>query len=370
MPPKILLVHHDTTLAHCYAEKLSAAGFAIEHAPDGESALARLSKGRPDAVLIDLVLPTVEAPEVIRNMRLIEGCKDLPIIALPCSLASYARSAQQAGATKVLERDTDSLSRALTAINEALGSRHSDSRPHAQVDQAIAARLLSEAPAWLALFRRSLNGVVHSQSDRQALHDFLEGAHHFTEAMAMADAGSLFQLAAAVTVLVGDLHKLPDQLNASTLRTLGQAADFLSTLLDPQNQGRARDLDASRVLIVEDDAAAGQLIQAAMQFVGLRSAWADAPAASLDRLAREPFDLIFLDVGLPQMSGFDLCTKVRTLELHEKTPIVFLTGMATFQNRVQSSLSGGNDFIGKPFNLPELGVKALIWVYKGHLGLS
>jgi DNA-binding response OmpR family regulator len=67
------------------------------------------------------------------------------------------------------------------------------------------------------------------------------------------------------------------------------------------------------------------------------------------------------------MSGFDLCSKIRTLELHEKTPIVFLTGMATFQNRVQSSLSGGNDFIGKPFNVPELGLKAMLWVYKGQL---
>jgi DNA-binding response OmpR family regulator len=74
-------------------------------------------------------------------------------------------------------------------------------------------------------------------------------------------------------------------------------------------------------------------------------------------------------VGLPEMSGFDLCTKARTLPLHEKTPIVFITGMSTFQNRVQSSLSGGNDFVGKPFNVAELGLKALIWVLKGQLGL-
>jgi CheY-like chemotaxis protein len=188
--------------------------------------------------------------------------------------------------------------------------------------------------------------------------------------MAHARVEGVFELASALTVFAGDLHKLPEQLNPSTLRTFGQAADFLATMLDDLHRGRTRAIDTARVLIVEDDAAAGQMIQAAMQFVGLRSVWADSPATSLDRLARESFDLIFLDVGLPQMSGFDLCSKVRTLELHEKTPVVFLTGMATFQNRVQSSLSGGNDFVGKPFNLPELGVKALIWVFKGHLGLT
>ena len=69
------------------------------------------------------------------------------------------------------------------------------------------------------------------------------------------------------------------------------------------------------------------------------------------------------------MSGFDLCTRARANPAHEKTPVVFITGMTTFQNRVQSSLSGGNDFIGKPFNIPELGLKALIWVFKGQLAL-
>jgi CheY-like chemotaxis protein len=69
------------------------------------------------------------------------------------------------------------------------------------------------------------------------------------------------------------------------------------------------------------------------------------------------------------MNGFELCTRIRTLESHKRTPIVFLTGMATFQNKAQASLSGGNDFVGKPFHLPELGLKALIWILKGNLNL-
>ena len=70
------------------------------------------------------------------------------------------------------------------------------------------------------------------------------------------------------------------------------------------------------------------------------------------------------------MTGFDLCARIRNLEVHQKTPIVFLTGMASFQNKALASLSGGNDFIGKPFNLPELGVKALIWIFRGQLDIA
>ena len=58
------------------------------------------------------------------------------------------------------------------------------------------------------------------------------------------------------------------------------------------------------------------------------------------------------------------------MPIHGRTPIVFLTGLTTIENRVQSSLSGGNDFIGKPFNLHELSVKALTLILKASLDLE
>jgi DNA-binding response OmpR family regulator len=48
---------------------------------------------------------------------------------------------------------------------------------------------------------------------------------------------------------------------------------------------------------------------------------------------------------------------------------VFLTGAGTAENRAQSTLHGGNDFIAKPFDLTELAVKALTWAYRGQLDL-
>jgi DNA-binding response OmpR family regulator len=70
------------------------------------------------------------------------------------------------------------------------------------------------------------------------------------------------------------------------------------------------------------------------------------------------------------MDGFDLCAHIREIPGYATTPIVFLTGMTTLENRVQSSLSGGNDFIGKPFNLHELTVKALTFILKAELHMD
>jgi DNA-binding response OmpR family regulator len=124
------------------------------------------------------------------------------------------------------------------------------------------------------------------------------------------------------------------------------------------------------VVVVDDEQSAREIIAAAMQLAGLRHDEAATPAEALQKLDKKDADLIFLDVGLPEMNGFELCTRLRALDAHKRTPIVFLTGMATFQNKAQASLSGGNDFVGKPFNLAELGVKALTWVIKNQLNLA
>ena len=89
------------------------------------------------------------------------------------------------------------------------------------------------------------------------------------------------------------------------------------------------------------------------------------PSIALAELAGRRYDLIFLDVNMPGMDGFELCKQIRALAIHATTPIVFLTGLATLENRVQSSLCGGNDFIAKPFNLHELSVKAITLILKG-----
>jgi DNA-binding response OmpR family regulator len=67
------------------------------------------------------------------------------------------------------------------------------------------------------------------------------------------------------------------------------------------------------------------------------------------------------------MNGFELCTKVRTLPQYAKTPVVFVTGLSDLESRANSTMSGGNDFIAKPFLFIELTVKALVHVLRSRL---
>jgi DNA-binding response OmpR family regulator len=67
------------------------------------------------------------------------------------------------------------------------------------------------------------------------------------------------------------------------------------------------------------------------------------------------------------MSGFDLCSMLRQLPAYENTPVVFVTRLNDFESRANSSISGGNDLIAKPFLFIELAVKALVWVLRARL---
>jgi len=67
------------------------------------------------------------------------------------------------------------------------------------------------------------------------------------------------------------------------------------------------------------------------------------------------------------MNGFELCTKLRALPAYKKTPVVFVTSLTDFESRANSTISGGNDFIAKPFLFMELAVKALLYVFRSQL---
>jgi CheY-like chemotaxis protein len=82
----------------------------------------------------------------------------------------------------------------------------------------------------------------------------------------------------------------------------------------------------------------------------------------LELLAQHPFDLVLLDVEMPQMTGFEVCRNLRQLPGYETTPVIYVTSHGDFESRAKSILVGANDLIAKPIFPVELAVKAV-----GHL---
>ncbi|TCO89904.1 response regulator receiver domain-containing protein [Chthoniobacter flavus] len=367
---RVLLIHEDRLLANLFREKIEGANLGVDVAHDAESALKSVEERAPEAIVMDPVIPGPELTKLIGQLRERAGQSALPVIVLPNSRSVYAEAAQDANAVS-LTRGVNPVAEILDALQTALKMENTAAASKGLAFRAEEAWLrmsLGAGPEVLTALRRALHEISREGSTPAAAREFYQRVHAFAEEMSVLGQRPLFCLAAQIEALAYDLHAFPEQINPSILRTLSQALDFFAGLLPDTVRNRLKDPSAAQVLIVDDEEGARKIIMAAMRLGNLKSVAADTPTTALAALGVQGFDLIFLDVGLPEMTGFELCSKVRMLPLHEKTPIVFITGMATFQNRVQSSLSGGNDFVGKPFNISELGLKALIWVFRGQLG--
>ncbi len=177
----------------------------------------------------------------------------------------------------------------------------------------------------------------------------------------------LHRVSTAFASLLGDLMELPEQISQSTLRTLNQTIEFVALLLsDPEIEGSVK-LAEARVFIVDDEPGSCTMAVDALGLVGLNSKHAHSSAAAIAELSSNKYDLIILDVHLPDLDGFELSSHIRTMAPHAETPIFFVTGDSSLENRVKSSLRGGNEFIAKPYSVQELALKSLKSVITGQL---
>lgn len=170
-----------------------------------------------------------------------------------------------------------------------------------------------------------------------------------------------------------ELYEKPKNITVSTLRTLATAIDFLAKLMEEaKNPEAAPAANGVRpeILVVDDEAISRRAVIYALDKAKLPATSLDNPEAALNLLAERKFDLIFLDVDMPGMNGFELCTKLRTTHRNRATPVVFVTSLTDFESRANSTMSGGNDLIAKPFLFVELAVKALVYLMRGRLAAA
>ena len=177
-----------------------------------------------------------------------------------------------------------------------------------------------------------------------------------------------YQICAALEGLFKKLLQDPKHSTPSALATVSAAVDLLPDLCAP---GMRADLAINppvHMLVVDDDLVARRVIVGALQTAFARPESAENGESALALAMEKLFDVIFLDVVMPGMDGFEVCSKIRETITNRATPVVFVTGHGDFQTRAQMSSTGGNDLMGKPFLTSEITVKALTFALRGRLG--
>jgi DNA-binding response OmpR family regulator len=105
------------------------------------------------------------------------------------------------------------------------------------------------------------------------------------------------------------------------------------------------------VLLVEDDASIREIASLGLEQAGVRVTSSGDGREGLLQFRQSVFDLVVLDVMLPSLDGFEVCREIRK---DDQTPIVMLTARADLHDVVVGLELGADDYVTKPFELPEL----------------
>jgi two-component system cell cycle response regulator CtrA len=121
-----------------------------------------------------------------------------------------------------------------------------------------------------------------------------------------------------------------------------------------------------RVLLIEDDSATAQSIELMLKSESFNVYTTDLGEEGIDLGKIYDYDIVLLDLNLPDMSGFDVLRKLRVSKV--KTPILILSGLAGIDDKIKGLGFGADDYMTKPFHKDELvaRIHAIVRRSKGH----
>ena len=423
---KLLIIEDDQIIANIYKSRFEKAGYEVDIAADGQAGFYRVHEYKPNAVLLDLMLPHMNGVDILKKIRAQKRFDRLPVVVFTNGyLSEFAQDAAVSGATHVFNKATTTPQQIIDAVNSALqltppgtmasgtpnafaahapvqagavapaavlepqpmtGSAMAPLEANSASKTAMAPAITTEGdaefqaellqdflnrrPATIALLRRLLQGCVKCETEEARPAQWLElyrKIHGLTGTSAIVGLPNISQLCGALAALTKELQEKPKSINASTTQTVAQAVDYVGVLFDLAITPQPDTAAESHVLVVDDDPISRRAVTYALDKAQLKSTAVEDPNEALALLAGKIFDLIILDIDMPGLNGLDLCAKLRELPTQKTTPVIFVTGLTDFEHRAKSKLSGGNEFIAKPFLFIELTVKALLSVMRNRM---
>ncbi len=178
---------------------------------------------------------------------------------------------------------------------------------------------------------------------------------------------AVHRIGAACSELTRWLRKMPARI-PGTLPTIDEAIELLGRLSRMKDAALAPDLAGAFVYSVDDDVDNCECVAMALGKLGLRSKYAVRAEAAFAELSASPCDLFILDVNLPVTDGFALHARLRQVEHHARTPAIFLSALTSTRDRLETLADDRAQFVAKPYNLNDLGLKVLVTIMNARLG--
>jgi CheY-like chemotaxis protein len=388
---KILLVDDDAVILAVYGKRLAQYGFVVTTAADGLKALDALRADKPDLVVLDMIMPELSGVEVLKFIRSQPGLRSLPVaIFTNAFLDELAQAAVEIGVQHTIIKAECTPAKLIALANELLAGNadavaKSPSAPAAgslgQTEGKMGAAetisidrarldFLRDASATMAALRELYQDFRKSPdlaARATRLDAFYRKVHYVAALTSLARFDNIALLSGVFEALLFELDRTPDLITPSNLRTIAMTLDYLGVLFAAMRDTQVDEPLVSQVLLVDDDAVTNHAAIFALRRAHLQAHAVENPLVALKLLGETHFDLVLLDIEMPDMNGYEFCRKLRALPGYERTPVIYVTIHSDFESRAKGVLSGGDDLIAKPFLPIELAVKVVMNLIKSRL---
>jgi DNA-binding response OmpR family regulator len=385
-----------------YMRAFIVAGFDVERVANETKAMEAISRYKPDAAVINVMIPAGKALKIIKWVRSESQSRDLPIVAFAREAADVILTeAQLAGANACYFVGKSGAQELLAAVRDYVDVPSASPPPAGETVASPAPSVgntpgtASESPAPTeapvepetiapppppkppvkvepplsdharAMLKLKDLSQLLLKSENKATRppvvlELLRRAQDLAGQEVILGALPLTGIAGALVALLKELVERPEAINTSSIRTINQTVTFLDVLIKLPATVLEKAVRPFKVLGVDDEVIARKAVLSALESVQLMAEGSKDPREALEMSKAQRYDLFILDVNMPGMTGFELCEKLRASAVYKETPVIFVTASDTFDSRLRFARSGADDFIGKPFLRSELAAKALI----------
>lgn len=222
-----------------------------------------------------------------------------------------------------------------------------------------------------ALFMRSVfeeaSGASDIEARQSALSNVQLAVHTLATSAKQHQLSVTGTIGTALAALLKRLAQNPKTVNSSTLNTVSKALDLLERVCVPGVEESLQNFPPIQILVVDDEPLARRTVVGTLELAFGKPDNADHGAKALVRASQKAYDIIFTDIEMPMMDGYEFCRNVRAEGPNRNVPIAFITTHIDAASRDAAARNGGTDFIAKPFLPVEITVKALTLAWDKRL---
>ncbi|TKB95516.1 response regulator [Pedobacter cryophilus] len=384
--PLILIVEDDLFFNHFLKGYVSRKGFEAVQVYDGESAIEKALEIKPDAILLDIMLPGIDGWAVLKRLKSEASTQLIPIHMMSAG-DQREQKAIHSGALSFLKKpvDKDALDKIFTELlsNDNLSKnilliedKEAESEVLAnlfrskniKVQQAFngqqALMFLEEQEFDCLILDLNLPDISGFELlERIKIDDRFKDLPVIINTAMDLDQEEMNNLVKHANATIMKSSKSGDRLIDEVNLFLHQIKKEDGKISKPKRSVHNNEIKNKTILLVDDDMRNIFALSAILDTNGYKLEIANNGIEALEKLHKvSAIDLVLMDIMMPKMDGLEAMRRIRANPILEKLPVIALTAKAMKEDKDQCIAAGANEYITKPIDTDKLLALVKVWI--------